>query len=195
MSCKIKYNRNGTISSVSDLSGNESTLFKQIANFPFIESKEEALEIYKQTLSTDNEVEPVLKFKADGEIYETYKEALKTGEDIQVGIDSETSFKNLISVPNNQDPNTLQGFINRYISEGLLNENKVEYNGDNFFTTTGENYVEQKVNEDIIKRDLKNTFGTGTFSIKGGLIKTSIDIETENYDSNQKNIVKDLSWY
>jgi transcriptional regulator with XRE-family HTH domain len=51
--CKIRYNVNGLINSVLDKQGNESILFNQIANLPFINNKNEALSVYKQTLSKD----------------------------------------------------------------------------------------------------------------------------------------------
>ncbi len=53
MSCNIKYNSNGSINHVKDSMGNESTLFNEIANLPFVKTKQEALDIIKQTLTSD----------------------------------------------------------------------------------------------------------------------------------------------
>lgn len=45
--CKVQYNSDNTIARVLDENGKESSLFKQIARLPHVESLEEALDIYK----------------------------------------------------------------------------------------------------------------------------------------------------
>lgn len=191
MSCKIKYNNDNTIKVVLDQYGDESVLFNQIASLPFMDTKEEALDIYKEAM--DLSVSDNLSFKVGEEFYPSYKNALEGGLDIEVGIESKEGFKPLVTVPYNVNPNTMDGFVNKYIKEGLLKDTKVEYLGKTYFKAEGINYADERIGENIIKTDLKALHGTSSVKLREGLIEI---IKKQPYtvlDKNHEKVLKGIS--
>lgn len=148
MDCKIKYNKDGKIERVLTPKGKESSLYKKFASMPF-NTKEEALEAYKQTLTNPLGDELTINFQVRGANYSTYKEALLNsyGENISVladGVEIQT-------VSSNTNPDTELGLINHAIKADLLSDVKVLQDGDSFFKVEGYDEVNQIVKEQVFK--------------------------------------------
>lgn len=175
MSCTIKYNENGSIKNVLDLEGNESRLFKQIARLPHVGNLEEALSIFKNVYSGKiNEQNPISFLSDKGTRSESFKEALadSSGGNIEIGIDTETGFKNLLSVSSNTNPATYEGFINNLIKSDILSDEKIIENGLTYHKAAGNYAPLQIANEQIIKEEAKTNLNRKNFKIyKDGRIE------------------------
>lgn len=191
MSCKITFNKDNSIKTVLDENGDESTLFNEIIALPFIKTKEEGLEVFKEGM--ESSVTDSLQFKANDKTYNSYKDALQEGSDIEVGIESMDGFKSLIKVPYNINPNTLDGFVNKYVKEGILKDEKVEYLGKTYYKSEGVNYVHEQINQNIIKQDLKALHGTASIKTNEGLIEIIEPKAKETLDKNHEKILKGLA--
>jgi hypothetical protein len=175
MSCTIKYNENGSIKNVLDLEGNESRLFKQIARLPHVGSLEEALSIFKNVYSEKiNEQNPISFLSDKGVKAQSFKEALaiSSGGNIEIGIDTEKGFKNLLSVSSNTNPATYEGFINNLIKSDILSDEKIIENGLTYHKAAGNHGPLQIANEQIIKEEAKTNLNRKNFKIyKDGRIE------------------------
>jgi hypothetical protein len=139
------------------------------------------------------QIEPSLMFESNGETFSSYGDALSTGREIKTGIETKDGFKPLITIPYNIDPSNVNGLINLLIKGGVMKDSKVIYKGDSYFVAEGDNYIEQKVNEDIIKDDLKRNVGSGNYTAKGGLISVEPVDSSMKEDSNHKLIRESLA--
>ena len=155
MSCTIKFNEEGKIKTVLTPEGVESRLFKQIARLPHIASLEEALEIFKNIYAGDFQgEEPALGFKSDrGNTLKSYKEALadSTGGLIEIGVDTGKGFKTFVSVSSNTNESEFNGFINSFIKDGILSDEKIIEDGQSYHKAEGNDPALQMVNERLIK--------------------------------------------
>ena len=163
MTCTIKFNEEGNIKTVLTPKGVESRLFKQIARLPHVSSLEEALEVFKNVYSQGMQKkeisqpeleEPTLTFKSDtGSVFQTYKEALtnSTGGLIEIGIETGKGFQNFMSVSSNTNESTFNGFINSFIKDGILSDEKIIEDGKTFHKAEGNDPALQMVNERLIK--------------------------------------------
>ena len=84
MACKIKYNGNGTISTVINEKGNPDPLFTALSKIPVIESKEKALDIFIQTSNFEGDLN--LQYRVGDKIFNNYKEALEENSEISIGV-------------------------------------------------------------------------------------------------------------
>lgn len=175
MSCTIKYNKNGSIKTVLNLEGTESRLFNQIARLPHVESLEEALDIFKNTYSEKiSDQTPIVFLSDKGNIFTTFKEALSesSGGEIQIGMDTDLGFKNLVSVSSNTNPSVFEGFINNLIKSDILSEDKIIEGGETYHKAAGNHGPLQIANEQIIKEEAKTHLNRKNFTIyKDGRIK------------------------
>ena len=156
MSCSIKYNNNGSINTVLNLEGTESRLFKQIARLPHVENLEEALTIFKNVYSEKiNDQSPIVFLSDRKNTFTTFKEALSesTGGNIEIGLDTDSGFKNLVSVSSNTNPAVYEGFINNLIKSDILSEEKIIENGKTYHKAAGNHAPLQIANEQIIKEE------------------------------------------
>lgn len=175
MKCSIKYNKNGSIKTVLNLEGTESRLFNQIARLPHVENLEEALTIFKNTYSEKiDDQSPVVFISDRGNNFTTFKEALSEsiGGNIQIGLDTESGFKNLLSVSSNTNPAVYEGFINNLIKSDILSEEKIIENGKTYHKAAGNHAPLQIANEQIIKEEAKTNLNRKNFKIyKDGRIE------------------------
>ena len=175
MSCTIKYNKNGSIKTVLNLEGTESRLFNQIARLPHVESLEEALTIFKNTYSEEISDQTPIVFLSDKNIsFTTFKEALveSSGGDIQIGLDTDSGFKNLVSISSNTNPAVFEGFINNLIKSDILSDEKIIEDGETYHKAAGNHAPLQIANEQIIKEEAKTHLNRKNFNIyKDGRIK------------------------
>jgi hypothetical protein len=156
MNCTIHFNKSGKINTVLNIDGSESMLFKQISKLPHITSLEEALELYKNTYVEDSGIkeDSKLAFKSDtGQSFDTYKEALQNsnGGDIQTGVFGEKGFVVLQTVSSNTNPSSYEGFINSYIKENILSDERLIQDGEVFHQAAGNDQALQMANELVLK--------------------------------------------
>lgn len=156
MSCTVHFNKEGKINTVLNIDGSESMLFKQISKLPHVTSLEEALELYKNTYVEDSGIkeDSSLSFKADtGESFNTYKEALQnsTSGDIKAGVFGEKGFVVLQTVSSNTNPSSYEGFINSYIKENILSDERLIQDGEVFHQAAGNDQARQMANELVLK--------------------------------------------
>ena len=170
MACQIIYDNNNNIQSVLDRNGNESVFFNDIASLPYIESLEQALEIYKQTYKDDVAESQGISFRTSSNLFSSLQEALKANEEVEVGYFNNEGFQTLYSIPVQYDKSTKEGFISSYVRDGILSERKEIYNGESFFKASGTNYAEQKLNQDFLEEDAKIFLGAGSFTSNEGLL-------------------------
>lgn len=175
MSCTIKYNENGSIKTVLNLEGTESRLFNQIARLPHVDNLEEALTIFKNTYSEKiNDQSPIVFISDKGTNFTTFKEALSesVGGNIQIGLDTDSGFKSLLSVSSNTNPAVYEGFINNLIKSDILSEEKIIENGKTYHKAAGNHAPLQIANEQIIKEEAKTNLNRKNFKIyKDGRIE------------------------
>jgi len=147
------------------------------------------------TLSTEaeNNLETPLQFKTNNKTFDTYKESLQEGSDIEVGIETKDGFKPLMKIPYNVNPNTLDGFINKYIKEDILKGEKIEYLGKTYYKPDGVDYIHERINEHIVKEDLNAMHGSASVKAKDGLIEIIEPQKKESLDENHLKILKGLS--
>lgn len=164
MSCTIKFDNQGRIQRVNTPTGEESKLFKSIAKIPHVNTLEEALEIYKNTYTSDFEglLNNNIQFVSDkGNTYESFKEALKdsSGNDIQIGLNVNAEFKPLITVSSNTNTSQLGGLVNNMIKSDIMSDTKIIEDGQTFFKAEGNDEALQLVNERIIKDEAIDNLG------------------------------------
>lgn len=166
MTCKIEYNKKGEIEKVLTPTGKESSVFHQLAKLPF-NTKETALEAYKQTLTEGATDEGRVMFSVNDTFTDSYREALNlaNGQDINVEYNGEV----VQTIPSSTNPNTMVGFLNNSIKSGLIKETKVFEDGDYHFKAEGQSELKQLANEMILK-DFANENSTKVTTLKDGKI-------------------------
>jgi len=205
MSCQVKRNSNNEITLVTNKEGKESKLFNTIAKHPLIENKEKALEVYKNIYTdkfSDDENGVAFTNKlSDGTKTTSYKEALKNSQEneiIEVGFEKDGEFTSIVKTVKNTDQSTKEGFVNFFIENGMISEQKA---GDKF-QGEGNTDLEQTFNaleierlalanlgQDSIKRDafaftLQQTKGKQLLKLKNGEEKYLSKEEVEQMDVN-----------
>lgn len=145
--------------------------------------------VYNPLTATNTTViEPQLSFKDA----ESYSDALNKEQDIEIGIETTDGFKTLLTIPYNVNPETRDGFINKYIKEGLLNEQKTLYKGKQYFTIKGTNAMDKKSKELILADDLTAMLGADSHTIKEGMIDVKEE-DSYKYSAQEINIINDLA--
>jgi hypothetical protein len=98
------------------------------------------------------------------------------------------------------NPDTVFGFVNHYISEGILKDKKALYKGKSYLVPEGINHIDTKINLDIAEVDMGAHLGHAAFSVEEGMIKLAEDKPVDNaaaiYDElspQEKSIIKDLA--
>lgn len=166
MACKINYNSDNKIVSVTGQNGQESTLFNALASHPMVENMEQALEMYKniysKELEENKETDYVLSHRtSEGEVVSRYKDALKSETpSLEIGLlDNSGNFHSLMTVKPSFDTDTRDGFINTYVREGILSENKALRNGESFLQPAGFSQAGRGVNDIFLQDALTTTLG------------------------------------
>jgi len=155
MNCKLELNKEGKVIKVLDKNNKPSKLFKQILNIPTLSLKE-AIEVYKNTY--DKEENSSLSFKASGNNYNSYKEAI---QDTQSGVIDVIFQENVIATINSDSNiDTYEGIINSLVREdALTGERILEPNGDVVFITEGKTQKMKLINSVLAEERLVRTIG------------------------------------
>lgn len=162
--CRVKRNNTGRITKVLNEDGTEARLFNIIVKHPMIENEEEALGVFKNTL-VGNKVgdNPTFTHMVNGETVSSYKEALKKtneGDLIEIGFQSDKGFQAIISVNKTTDRNTREGFINNFIEENVLSEEKKQTKDGYKYKAAGNSFNAQVVNAELIRDSAGAYLGT-----------------------------------
>lgn len=157
MACRILRNENNEVTKVLTEQGKESKLFISISKSPLIKSSEEGLSLYKNIETKkfkgqEDEVSFVYQ-NPDGTFTNSYKEVLKNtpvGAEIKSGFLKGDEFSNLISQPKSLNKDTESGFINAFIQEGIMSDEKVRVGNEYRFTAEGGSDLKMSVNADVL---------------------------------------------
>ena len=186
MTCTIITNSTNNIEKVLTPEGVESSLYKQIASMPFIQSADEAIGVYVRSSSPEvqNEInslegvefdkisgEPKLSYRlADGSVENNYKDALSksNGGEIHLGVRAENGFVPIQSIQTSVSPNTVQGAINNHILNGLISPVKTQTSNYGGFGLTSDNPMTQRHAAENLLRDLQKV--SNNFEIKDNAV-------------------------
>lgn len=209
MACRVEYNQENKILKVTKRGGKESSLFKKIAKHPMVESLEDALEVYKNTETSkmyQKEENYMVANRVGKTVFGSYKDAIQNNpSEVEVGfLDNSGNFLAFKKVQPSYDTSTEKGFINQYIKEGLISENKIINNGESYFQPGGlteegkgikDLMLRQKALESLGWRNYKRSengykFGEHLKSDKGSEVnqilekelKNILNIETSNFE-------------
>lgn len=141
MSCKIVYNGETPVGVEDPRTGKRSELFDEIMEHPIIKDFNDALDMYKNSLSgffAARESSYMVRTRVDGEVMR-YREALKTNSsNIEIGfLDNSGKFTPLRTIRPNFDETTNDGFINSFIKQGIISDQKKVVNGVAYFQPRG----------------------------------------------------------
>lgn len=194
MACQVNRNNQGQITSVLDRNGNESKIFNDLASLPYIDTLEQALEIYKQSYKDNIDERQGISFQTETGLFPNLQEALQLDETVNVGYFNSEGFQTLYIIPSQFNRSTKEGFISSYVRDGILSDRKETYNGQSFFKASGTNYAEQKLNEEFLESESKVYLGAGSFISNEGLFTIQPQQINKNIlNETEQNIVDRLS--
>ena len=182
MACQINRNKEGEIESVLRPSGAQSALFHKISSHPLIQNSEEALGVYMGVYSDKlggNEEVVTFVNKSGGQIYNTYLDALKNTEEngeIEVGFEKDGEFFPILKTDRSTNKNTQNGFINKSILDGKIQDTKKRVGNKFKFQAGGRSEIFQAINTEIVNEEAIQYLGTGGVGKDGStfdLIKTN----------------------
>lgn len=170
MSCLIQYNSKGKIVSVLDKQGNISEVFTKINSIPTI-SAEEAVEIYKGTLSSNIKEGDKISFQSDkGNVFDSYKGALKdSSKNVKVISKSQETgeITNLATISASTNPYHEKGLINDMIKKDLIEEYTDNVAGEKTYIPFGESELRRVVSTQLADSHIRsNNLGKYTYNLK-----------------------------
>lgn len=201
MSCLVNRDSKNNIVKVIDNEGKESKLFSQIVSHPLVESKEIALNIYKNVFTNKIETGSEFVHKVSDTFTSSYKEALNIafeGEQIEIGFSNEKGFTPIIKTIKTTNKDSEKGYINNLIVNGLLSDVKVKSGIDYYFSPNATTDLEQAVKAGLIQQDaytylgfsgVKRTGNYFTFEKTKGRVKVldkngnSLDVNPDQIDT------------
>jgi len=189
MSCKIVYNSQNTATGVLNSNGEDSKLFQQINNNPHIQNFDKALDIYQEFMSFGVADSDLQYQTPQGEIYPTFKEALKATNEGK--IQAVVVGKELFSIDSNTNTSTFSGLINNLIKSDLLvGETYVDGLGRTIHKVEGNSRAKQIITSTLAKAEAKQHLGRAVKMIpNGGLyfdenrLNGEIAVTTKNGES------------
>ena len=177
MACIIKRDQEGKVEKVYNEDGvTESALFDLIKSLPVIKDSEEALEVFKNKLTPDSKIDESFNnviYRTDSKDFSSYKDALQKNKGGKIDVifsNNQGVEEKVSSITSSTNPTTRQGFINKYIKEGLLEETRQE---DGSFLPKGNTGLEQEVSRSIVSEDIQYHLGEDSYSVSkdnGGFI-------------------------
>ena len=207
MTCTIITNSANKIEKVLTPEGVESSLYKQIASMPFIQSADEAIGVYVRSTSSEvqNEInslegvsvdpitkEPKLSYRlVDGSFENNYKDALRNnnGGELQVGVRGTNGFVPIQSIQTSVSPNTVMGVINNYILNEMISPMKEKLQGLEFGFSSVNPLGKSNVIDNLFN-DLQKV--SPNFEIKKGRVvfleSNSIEMSNPQINTNYTNI-------
>jgi len=167
MACKLIYNTQNTATGVENSLGENSQLFQQINNNPHIKTFEDALSIYQEFMSF-NIADSNLQYRTpQGEIYSTFKEALKATNEGK--IQAVVADKELFSIDSNTNTSTFSGLLNSLIKSDLLvGETYVDRQGRTIHKAEGKSQDKQIITSTLAKAEAKQHLGRAVKMLPNG---------------------------
>lgn len=167
MACRIIRNENNEVTKVLTEQGKESKLFTSISKSPLIKSSEEGLSIYKNIETKkfkgqEDQVSFVYQ-NPNGTFTESYREVLKNtpvGAEIKSGFLRGEEFSSLVSQPKSLNKDTESGFINSFIQEGIMAEEKVRVGNEYRFSAEGNSNLKMSINAEVLFSEAQTYLGT-----------------------------------
>jgi len=156
MACQITYNNDNQIIRVNTPSGEESTLFNQIAKIPQINTLEQSLTAYQNVYKDGYKGETPLTFISEkGNEFTTYKDALLDSDGGNIEVKSGDI--SLLTISANTNKNTKEGLTNYLIKENIISDERVIDQGKSFLKAEGNSLIRQIINENVTKDLRSNT--------------------------------------
>lgn len=167
MNCKIVYNSQNTATGVLNSNGEDSKLFQQIYNNPHIQNFDKSLDIYQEFMSF-NIADSDLQYKTpQGEIYSSFKEALKATNEGK--IQAVVGDKELFSIDSNTNTSTFSGLLNNLIKSDLLvGETYVDSQGRTIHKAEGKSIDKQIITSTLAKAEAKQQLGRAVKMLPNG---------------------------
>lgn len=167
MACKIIYNTQNTATGVLNNNGENSQLFQQIYNNPHIKTFEDALSIYQNFMSFNIADSPLQYKTPQGEIYPSFKEALKATNEGK--IQAVVADKELFSIDSNINTSTFSGLLNSLIKSDLLvGETYVDNQGRIIHKALGNSQDKQIISSTLAKAEAKQQLGRAVKMLPNG---------------------------
>ena len=152
------------IDAVTMLNTSEDTEFEGETEYGELYSKEDSP--MKEGEFTS---EPGFHIESDGVIYDTYKEALDNTSSPTIEIVSNGVVIRVI--PSTLDESTTAGVINTFISDGVLSDKKVIFDGDTYYQTEGDSFTTRKITAEFFKGEAKILLSRSQYSVENDLVK------------------------
>lgn len=195
--CRVKRNDNNRITKVTDENGVESTLYKTIVKHPMIQDEEEALAIFKNSLTDKVGEGATFTHRANGELETSYRQVLRKtreGDSIEMGFSFGGEFVPVVTVNKTTDRSTQEGYVNNLIENNVLSEEKKYTNQGYKYQAAGQTDNAKIVNSEII-RDSATAYlgvrGVGKDGLTFDLNKTNDKSRLIDHDGNYVEITKE----
>lgn len=164
MACRIERSKDNEITKVLDKEGRRSKLFDTISKHPMVNDAEQALNIYANIENRGvNENEVNIVNRVNGEIFESYKDALKNSQEntpIEIGYEVDGKFHTVAKINKNTNKNSRIGYINNLIENDKLSDVKKRMrSGEYRFQSEGETEAFKEINAEIIEQDAPEYLG------------------------------------
>ena len=204
---KSKQNKNKYNFSIEeDLSDTQQTVARKYEEIAQILEKEKPTEIvtdengfdwYEAKITQEdtqspvvafslNTQEPSLKYQTkDGQIYQSYEEALKNtqGGDIFIGVNTVDGFKEVFLASSNTNIDTTEGFVNNIVKSDLLTGESYKENGKTHYKAQGKSFTKQKINAENVKDLYQKQFG-----IKSATINADNTVTINGEETHRNNV-------
>lgn len=95
------------------------------------------------------------------------------------------------SFPLTLDERTLPGAINSFISDGIIDSNKVTLNGKTYFKPVGENYYDKEITREFFKEVAGETLDRDQYDVIDGLVEIREAIKAVSPDSSEHKVISD----
>lgn len=109
------------------------------------------------------------KIESDGITYDSFEDALRNTKGKTINIIS--NGKVIAKLPATLDERTTEGVINAFIFDGVIKPEKVTYNGEIFYTATGNTPQQQRYTLEFFKEEIAASLSKRDYEVKEGLIK------------------------
>lgn len=135
-----------------------------------------------------------LKYQTpQGQIYNTFAEALKTIQEgaIKIGLNTVDGFKEFFSVDSNENVNTVGGLLNNLIKENLITgEAYLNVNGETVLKTSGNSQTKKAINSEYVVEALRRKGGiksarvlqNGDVAINREALERKVEVVNKNGD-------------
>lgn len=114
-------------------------------------------------------IEEDVYLKTEEGIHNSFKEALKGSESSRIELKS--NGVTVATLPSTTDERTVEGVINSFIADNILEDSKTIVDGKSYFTTTGDDAQSKIISEEFFKENIKTVLPRKGYSVNKGLIE------------------------